>query len=494
MSWVAGGRVDRKPLARLSHRLAVAALVVSALAVSMAPQLAVADLPDSIDRALASLGVPADDVSILVRRLDSPEPLLSHLPDEPRNPASVMKLVTTWSALALLGPAYTWPTEVYFDGDFDGSRLHGDLGIKGYGDPFLVIEEFWKLLRSIRRIGLSEIEGDLRLDTSFFEIPYEDPGAFDGQPYRTYNVGPNALLVNFKAVRFFFLADTVNHRVFVSSDPELPNLDIRNRIELVDGPCRGYQAGISFNVDDPETMSRVIFEGQFPARCNNYSLSRTVLDHDNYAYGIFRSLWSELGGSLAGRLSQGPIPDDARLFLTWESPPLAEIIRSINKNSNNVMTRQLLLTLGAEHRGVPGTERNGAEVIQEFLYSEGLNDGSLHIVNGAGLSRDSRVSAQLLVDMLAAAAKTAYAPEFIASLSIAGLDGTTRDRYDDASGNGVMHVKTGRLDHVSALAGYTHGNDDALYALAILMNSNDAHRGLGQELEAAVLRWLHTQI
>jgi D-alanyl-D-alanine carboxypeptidase/D-alanyl-D-alanine-endopeptidase (penicillin-binding protein 4) len=481
--------LNNKPVAALAIWLTVVSLTAV-----MAPQPAAADLPDSIERALAGLGVAADDVSILVRRLDTPEPLLSHLPDEPRNPASVMKLVTTWSALELLGPAYTWPTEVYFHGDFDGQKLYGDLGIKGYGDPFLVLEEFWKLLRSVRRSGLSEIEGDLLLDTSHFDIPFEDPAAFDGQPYRTYNVVPNALLVNFKAVRFFFLADPRNRRVFVSSDPELPNLDIRNRIELVDGPCRGYQAGISFNIDDPEAMSRVIFEGQFPARCNNYGLSRTVLDHDNYVFGIFRSLWGELGGSLEGRLRQGPIPEDARLFLTWESPPLAEVIRSINKNSNNVMTRQLLLTLGAELRGVPGTERNGAEVIEEFLASRGINDGSLHIVNGAGLSRDSRVSARLLVDMLAAAARTAYAPEFMASLSIAGIDGTTRDRYDASSGNGVMHVKTGRLDHVSGLAGYAHGADDALYALAILMNSNDAHLGLGQELEEAVLRWLHTQI
>lgn len=419
--------------------------------------------------------------------------MLSHLPEVPRNPASVMKLVTTWSALEVLGPAYTWPTEVYFGGDFDGETLYGDLGIKGYGDPFLVIEEYWKLLRSLRRIGLRRIEGDLLLDDSYFDIPPEDPGAFDGQPYRTYNVVPNALLVNFKAARFFFLADPVNHRVLLSSDPELPNLDIRNRIALVDGPCRGYQAGISFNIDDPEQLSHVIFEGEFPARCNNYSLSRTVLEHDTYAYGLFRSLWGDLGGTLEGRLANGPIPEDATIALTWQSPPLAEVIRSINKNSNNVMTRQLLLTLGAEHREVPGKEADGIAVIHEFLQSEGIHDGSLNIVNGAGLSRDSRVSAQLLVDLLEAAAKRAYAPEFMASLSIAGLDGTTRNRFDENSGNGVMHVKTGSLDDVSALAGYAHGNDDEIYVLAILMNSPEANRGPGQELEEAVMRWLHSQ-
>ena len=475
----------------LSIRPAVVCIAVCLLIV----QLATADeLPDSVHRVLTSLDIPPDNVSVLVRELGSPEPLLSYLPSEPRNPASVMKLVTTWSGLELLGPAYTWPTEVYFIGDFDGQRLYGDLGIKGFGDPFLVIEEFWKVLRALRRIGLHEIEGDLLLDDSFFDVPLEDPGAFDGQPYRTYNVVPSALLVNFKAVMFFFLADSANRRVLLSSDPELPNLNIRNRIDLVDGPCRGYQSGISFHIDDPETMSRVIFEGEFPARCNNYSLSRTVLEHDSYTFGLFRSLWSDLGGSLEGRLNNGPIPENADLVVTWRSPPLGEVIRSINKNSNNVMTRQLLLTIGAEFRGVPGKELDGIEVINEHLQSLGIHDGSLQLVNGAGLSRESRVSARLLVDMLEAATRHAYAPEFMASLSIAGLDGTTRNRFDQASGNGVMHVKTGRLDHVSALAGYVHGSDGKIYAITILMNSTDAHRGLGQEFEEAVMRWLHSEI
>lgn len=452
------------------------------------------DLPEPVLRVLNGLDIPPEHLSVLVRRIDADAPLLTHLPEAPRNPASVMKLVTTRAALELLGPAYTWPTEVYFSGDFDGQRLRGDLGLKGYGDPFLVIEEFWKLLRALRRIGLSEIDGNLLLDDSHFLIPDEDPAAFDGQPYRTYNVVPNALLTNFKAVQFFFLADPVNRRVRLNYEPDLGNLDVRNRLTLDDGPCRGYQGGISFNVVDPESAARIVFEGAFPARCNNYSLTRTVLQHDTYLHGLFRSLWAEMGGSFQGQAVLGPIPDDADLVYTWRSPPLAEVIRSVNKNSNNVMTRQLLLTIGAELKGTPGTEANGVAAVHEYFEADGIHDGSLVMANGAGLSRDSRISAQMLVDMLTKAATGPYAPEFIASLSIAGVDGTTRNRFDDDSGNGVMHVKTGRLDHVSALAGYAHADDGSLYALAILLNTTDAHRGLGQEVEEAVMRWVHSQI
>jgi D-alanyl-D-alanine carboxypeptidase/D-alanyl-D-alanine-endopeptidase (penicillin-binding protein 4) len=219
-----------------------------------------------------------------------------------------------------------------------------------------------------------------------------------------------------------------------------------------------------------------------------------VLQHDTYSFGLFQSLWRDLGGTLRGKLVVESVPEDAAPVLTWQSPPLAEVIRSINKNSNNVMTRQLLLTLGAELNAVPGTEAGGIDVVHEHLDALGLHDGSLIIINGAGLSRESRVSAGMLSNILAAASRGPYASEFIASLSIAGIDGTTRDRYDDALGNGVMHVKTGRIDHVSALAGYAHAADGRIYTLAILTNTPEAHRGLGQEVEEAVLRWLHEQI
>ncbi len=194
-----------------------------------------------------------------MQAVDGAQPILSHLPDELRSPASVMKVVTTWGALEYLGPAYMWPTEVYFLGDFDGSTLDGDLAIKGYGDPYLVVEEVWKLLRALRRAGLTDITGDLVIDDSHFLVDEPDPGAFDGQPYRTYNVVPNALLMNFKAVQFQFRADPVRGRVNVSTDPVLANLEIDNNLTLVDGPCGGYQAGISFNHADRSSRSSTSF-------------------------------------------------------------------------------------------------------------------------------------------------------------------------------------------------------------------------------------------
>ena len=451
-----------------------------------------AQLPAGVERVLTGHNISPDDVSIVVQALGSSEPVLSHLPDVARNPASVMKLVTTWSALEILGPAYTWPTEVYFDGSFDGRVLDGDLALKGYGDPFLVVEEVWKMLRVLRSLGLEEILGDLVLDDSYFEIAENAAGRFDGDPYRAYNVLPNALLTNFKAARFRFFADTNNRRVRISIDPPLTNLDIRNRIELVGGRCRSFQAGISFNVADPDSISRIIFEGEFPQRCNSYELSRSVLRHDTYSYGLVDALWSELGGRLDGELRNEEVSEDASLVLTWRSRSLGDVIRLVNKNSNNVMTRQLLYTIGAESFEPPGTRAKGVAAIEEMLGERGFELDSLVVDNGAGLSRDARISAGLLTHLLLEAERSVYAPEFISSLSLGGLDGTTRTRFNGENGEGRMHVKSGSLDNVSALAGYIHPPSGTTYILVVFVNTDDAHRGPGQELEEAVVEWVYT--
>jgi serine-type D-Ala-D-Ala carboxypeptidase/endopeptidase (penicillin-binding protein 4) len=455
-----------------------------------------AELPPDIARVLSGHSIPVTDVSVIVQDVDAPQPILSHLASEPRSPASVMKVITTWSALEILGPAYTWPTEIYFLGGFDGRKLDGSLAIKGHGDPYLVMEELWKLLRALRRAGLEEIGGDLVLDDSWFDTTEEpEPGAFDGQPYRTYNVPPSAVLMNFKAVNFQFRADPGSvARVRVTTEPKLDNLKIDNNLELADGACASYQAGIAFNHAAAATLDEVVLDGRFARRCGAYSLSRTALQHDTYAFGLFKSLWQEVGGQFNGKLGKVVVPADQMPALVWESRPLGEVIRSINKNSNNVMTRQLVYTLGAELGGAPGTPAKGIAAIRSFLESRKIDASTLVMQNGAGLSRDERASASLLADVLRAAHQSPYSAEFIASLSLGGLDGTTRGRFDDPhSGGSATHVKTGRLDYVSSLVGYVHAATGKTYVIAVIMNSEKAHRGPGKELEEAVVRWVQAR-
>ena len=140
------------------------------------------------------------------------------------NPASVMKLVTTFAALELLGPDYRWKTEAYLGGPLDNGTLEGDLILKGYGDPKITIEQWQAFMATLRAQGLAAVTGDLVLDRSYFRLPPHDPAAFDGEPLRPYNVGPDALLVNFKAVRFVFAPDAAGDGVDVRVEPPLPQV------------------------------------------------------------------------------------------------------------------------------------------------------------------------------------------------------------------------------------------------------------------------------
>jgi D-alanyl-D-alanine carboxypeptidase/D-alanyl-D-alanine-endopeptidase (penicillin-binding protein 4) len=187
-------------------------------------------LPAPVSTALKAAGVPADAVAVFVQRADQNKPLLVQHADQPMNPASTMKLLTTYAGLEILGPAYTWRTEFHSSVPVQGDVLNGDLILKGYGDPALTLENFWNLVRALRQKGVREIRGDLILDRGYFEEVKGDPALFDGEPYRAYNAGPDALLVNFKSTRFRFSGDAQSGKVAIAVDPDLPQLKVINNI------------------------------------------------------------------------------------------------------------------------------------------------------------------------------------------------------------------------------------------------------------------------
>src|SRR5690606_11963861 len=350
-------------------------------------------LPPNVAAVLERRDLPASSLSLHVERLSTGERVLEWNARTPRNPASVMKLVTTLAALDMLGTTYTWKTEVYLRGEVEEETLDGDLLLKGYGDPFLVAERFWQIVRAIRRAGIRHITGDLLLDDSWFDVSNYDPGAFDNEPLRAYNVAPNALMVNFKALRYLFEPDLAASRVSVSLYPEeLENLQVVNRLSLDDRRCAGYQRGITITAN--QTVDEVIFSGAFPSACGTYSLYRSALGHNEFAYGMFRTMWRELGGRLDGGWKNVVFEGGDEPLMSFDSLPLSDVIAQINKHSNNVMARQLLLTLAAEKYGPPGTVENGRRAIDEWIDERELGIDSLVIDNGAGLSRDARISAR----------------------------------------------------------------------------------------------------
>ena len=470
-----------------------AAIIVPLLSGGLAAAETRHELPSRVKRVLDAYQMDSGSYSVWVQDVDVDSPLLAVNADVARNPASTIKLLTTFLALEDLGPAYTWRTEVYLDGQLKDGRLDGDLYLKGYGDPFLVTERVWLLLRGLRQRGLRDIDGDLVIDNSFFVVAPEDSGAFDGQPYRVYNVTPQAFLINFRAVNFIFRPDPDEQSVQIIADPAPANLEIRNQLQIRDGRCGGYQGGIRVAPGEANVGGVVTFSGRFGRDCPEYRLSRSVMSAREFNYGVVRSLWEESGGTIGGAGRSAMVDEAWETFYDFDSPPVSEVIRRVNKWSNNVMSRQVFLTMGAERYGAPGTVDKARDAAAAALAERGLDFPELRLDNGAGLSRDTQISTRNLARLLLAGYDSPYRSEFESSLALAGLDGTMRRRFRDDQLTGQMHIKTGRLNGVFAMAGYLRAASGREFVVVAMQNHPDAHRGPGEEAHTALLRWVYAQ-
>lgn len=471
----------------------LAGLVLAAQSVS-AQNLG--EIPPEVRVVTNGHNIPADAYTLLVQEVGNPTPLLAVNTALPMNPASTIKTLTTLAGLEVLGADYTWKTGIHALGPINDGTLQGDLLIRGGADPFLVEENVRSMLKTLRRRGVQRITGDLILDNSLFDASVRAGDPVDNQSGRAYNVLPEALLFNFQVVNFYFYPHDNGRDVIVRSDPDLPNLTIDNRLQLREGPCTGFQRGISFS--EEITTNTVIFSGQHPASCGEYSMARAVLDPAQYNYGLFQVLWRQLGGEFDGQLrnaSLSELADNATVppIVVWQSPPLADIIKSINKYSNNMMTRQLLLTLGVQHGGAPASIDTGIDAVRSYLSDIGIDHSELIMVNGSGLSRDTRLTAELLGALLQRGFRIPTMPEFVASLPLAGLDGTMQDRLTSGDGYASSHVKTGSLNDVAGIAGYVHAQSGKHYVVIALVNHHQSHTGPGQELGDALLRWVWRQ-
>lgn len=449
-------------------------------------------LPAPVAQALAAVRVPPSAVAIAVQDAIADRPVLRANEALPMNPASAMKLLTTFAALEILGPAFRWKTEAYLQGTLRQGVLEGDLVLKGGGDPRLDMESFWVLLRALRAKGLREIRGDLVLDRGYFARASADPGAFDGDPFRPYNVAPDALLVNYNSLRFMFMPGREGGAppVRIAVEPRPPALEVINVLRLANGPCpegRAFREMLAPTFEP--ARQRAIFAGRYPASCGEKDLNVALLAPNDYAGGVMRQLWRETGGLWSGAVREGAAPAGAAPFHVHESPPLGLLVRDINKLSNNVMARHLFLTLGAETAGAPGDAQKAAAAIRGWLARKGIAAPELVLENGSGLSRIERLSAASLAALLQAAWNASVMPEFVASLPIAALDGTMRRRLKGEAVAGQAHIKTGLLADVRSMAGYML--DRAGRRMIVVMIVNHPNAPQAQAAMDELLRWVY---
>ncbi|KAF3999882.1 D-alanyl-D-alanine carboxypeptidase/D-alanyl-D-alanine-endopeptidase [Glaciimonas immobilis] len=444
-------------------------------------------LPPTVNAALQAAGIPPQNVGIYVQEAAfGGKVIATNNVATPFNPASTMKLVTTDAALELLGPTFSWKTGAYTDGQQIGSTLQGDLIFKGSGDPKLVLENFWLFLRQIRAKGIRDIRGNVVLDRSIFDDSVYDPALFDGDPLKPYNVGPDALLLNYKTLTFMFAPDDTTGLVRVVLDPPMAGYQVIPP-KLGKGACGDWQGKLLASFDSHGAS----FNGTLPASCgekswyvNPYTMSSTA-----YFSAMFRQMWTDLGGTLSGTVKPGVTPVGTRFIAEWDSVTLPEVIRDINKYSNNVMARQVLLTIASDILKLPATPERGARAVQSWLASKGIEANDLIIENGAGLSRNERISARTMGRILASAYQSPTMPEFISSMPLVGFDGTMRKRLKGEGVAGQAHIKTGTLNDVRAIAGYVLAASGKYYVVVCFINNGNASRG--QAAQDALLRWVY---
>jgi len=451
------------------------------------PLATAAELPLPVVKALQAAEIPPSAVGVLVQAVDARAPRWKINIDKAMNPASTMKLLTTFVALDTLGPAYSWQTRAWTDGVVVEGVLHGNLYLQGGGDPKFTYEQLWRWLREMRQRGLREIRGDVVLDKQLFSLNGKAAAVFDENPLRPYNVTPDALLLNFNAINLRVLPlintesteKSTNPRPQLLIEPLLQGLTIVNQLSNdTRADCGEWRERLTVKVEPgtaPNVADQLILSGAYPSACGEQSWNIGLPDHTRFMQYVFTALWTELGGQMRGQVRTGILPAEARLFAVSPAPTfLGDIVRDINKYSNNVMARQLLLTLGAASGSQPAQPADGANVIQKWLQQRSLSMPELVIENGAGLSRVERLSVASMNRLLQLAWRSPVMPEFVASLPIAGVDGTMKKRLQNEDISGQAHIKTGTLDGVKTMAGYVRDQRGRYWVIVFMVNHPNA--------------------
>ena len=452
---------------------------------------ALAELPPALSASLQSRGLPDSAVGLIVQRVSDGATVLAHGADQSLQPASTMKVLTGWAALERLGPAYRGRTELRSIVPVANGVLNGDLTLRGLGDLDLDWRAFERMLQRVRHAGLREIRGDFHIDRTWLEPARPDMGVppFDESPEFRYNVIPDALLLNANLVEIDLDSDDRVVRAHLVSP--LDRVKLVSKMTLVDRKCADWEDGWKIPEVHREGKTLVVtVHGEYPRRCSA-STAVNVLDRVQFADRMFRALWKRLGGTFHGRTYEGRLEHAPELLASHRSRPLNQLVHDLNKISDNPTARVLYLTMGAlSSRAGETTNRRAELEVRELLDRHGIPQAGLVLDNGSGLSREERLTPQLLAGVLRAASAGSWAPEFAASLPIAAVDGTMRNRLKESPVASRARLKTGTLRDVSGLAGYMTDAAGTLYTVVILLNDPLARRQVARPILDEYVDWI----
>lgn len=473
--------------------------------------------PIGVEQAIKRSGIPKESISVAVTEIPSaanPKPqsrsILNWRDEVAMNPASTIKLLTTLVALDVLGPKYRWKTELFTDGAIKNGTLKGNIYFMGHGDPKWIPEELDRLTKQLRALGIQRIDGNLIFDRSAYTKQVMEELTIDGETLRAYNVPPDPLLFAFRTLSFQINPNKNNDGFQISYTPKLARFSIQNDIIMSSAPCDGAKRNLRLEivpnpldvgasqVKNKSTIQwQAIFTGELPQNCRGVTYNVVKFDPDTFLTLGFTAAWEDAGGLWVRppRGQAGSVPVYARPLLSIEGLSLLDAAEDINKFSNNVMARQVFLTLALEKIGKPADIELAKGVVQAWLNQRGLDFPELVIENGSGLSRNEAISARNLNSLLIAAQNLPIAETFTSTLPAAGSEGTMRNRlinqlrkFLHLKKKPEARIKTGSLNNVRTISGYVFSKSGRIYAVTSFINDPKANRG--QEVHDQLLTWL----
>ena len=454
---------------------------------------ATAQLPQAVSAPMRAAAIPEESIGVLVQRLSDGRVLLAHNAERAFAPASTLKVLTSLAVLETLGPAYRGRSELLSRGEPADGVLNEDLVLRGQADVDLDWRALEHLLQVLRLRGVREIRGDLLLDRTFFDPPRTDVGLapFDEAPEFRYNFVPDALMLNTNLLHLDLVSDA--REVRVAMTPALEGVSVTSAFKLGERACEDWEDGWM----QPEVKKglagglQIRLQGEFPRNCTA-DTAVNVLDRVTFADRLFRAMWKRLGGTFTGRVRDGAAASDARVLAEHKSRPLLDVVRDVNKRSDNPVTRVLYLALGASNAVVSGrpTADAAEREVHAWMKRRGIDPEGLVLENGSGLSRKERIRPAQLAAVLRAAAASPWAPEFASSLPIVAVDGGMRTRLRGSPAAERARIKTGTLRDVSAIAGYVTDEAGEAWVVVAMVNHESANKSVARPILDALIDWV----
>ncbi len=486
-------------LAALAAIGALGACATSHSALSHAEPRTNSALPPDVLALISSAELPLNSVSILVQPLNRrAQARLSYNVDVPMQPGSTMKLITSVVALERLGPLHRgrveWRGTLSGAADASNTALAGTSVIRGVGHAELNVEATNRWLKSLMDSGVREISGTVVIDRSHYSPTRPDLGLtpFDEAPEFRYNVVPDALSLNMNlmGVRLQSTSTTVS----LAMDPPLAGVALTGDFKLIDASCPSWENGwVLPVVVEANGTATVKLSGTFPRNCKA-STQLNVLDRTRFAHGFLASLWRQMGGVWSAAVREATpaeVLPAGQILASSSARPLSELLREINKISDNPITRMTFLALGTQSAAVGAnhTADRAAASVKAWMTDNQIDTTGLVLDNGSGLSRSERISARTLGQVLQVAGASRWAPELQASMPIVGVDGTMRNRLKNTAAQERARMKTGTLRNAYAVAGYVRDAADQPLVVVAMLNDEKVQGKTARAVLDAVIEW-----